>query len=209
MRDLETLLGSLHLARARYETLSARIRTTVDGGVLDRDARRRGMEPHWGERVIESVDHLWFASPERWLLQAESGSDAGAIVGRDGDREIRNFSLDDIGSWPPERFAYYGGDKTFRQVMWEPNLLIPLLWLETVREAELAGRRCVVARALPRPSSTDYVIIEPAQQFELAADMERGVLLRLRRLYAGAVGIEDEVLEIAFDVDVPDSLFEL
>jgi hypothetical protein len=207
--DLETLLETLHLARRRYRTVTTRIRHTYDGGVLDREATRRGLQPALDAQVTEAVDHLWFASPERWIVQAERGPGDGMVVGRDGERAIRNFEIDDIGSWPRGRIRYLGDVDTYRQVLWEPNLMVPLLWIEPVREAEIAGRRCVVARGLPRPSSNDYVIIERADQYELGVDVERGVVLRFRRLYDGAVGIEDEVLDIAFDVELPDALFRV
>jgi hypothetical protein len=209
MMDLESLLETLHLARRRYETLTARIRHAFDGAVLDTEAKRHGIEARWDGRISEAVDQLWFVSPDRWVLKSERGPGDGMIVGRDGDRRIRNFSTDDIASWPSDRTRYLGGEQTYRQVLWEPNLIVPLLWLEPVREDEIAGRRCVVARALPRPSSTDYIIIAGAHQYELAVDVERGIVLRLRYLYDGAVGIEDEVLEIVFDAELPDELFHV
>lgn len=209
MMELETLLETLHLARRRYDTVRARIRHTLDGGVLAREAARRGAAPHGDGRISEAVDHLWFASPEQWFLESERGPGQGIVVGRDGDRKISNFSTDDIASWPTGRTRYLGGEGAYRHVLWEPNVMIPLLWLEPVRDAEIAGRRSIVARGLPRPSSTDYFILEPARQYEIVVDVERGVVLRFRRLYGGAVGIEDEVLDIAFDVELPDRLFRI
>jgi len=206
---LETLLATLHLARSRFRTVSARIRSTFDGHVLDRESERRGGDPHLQGETRVLVDHLWFESPERWLVEAESGPGEGMIVGRAGERGIRNYEIDDIASWPPYRTMYLGGEATYRQVLWEPNIMVPLLWLEPVRELQVARRTCVVARGMPRPTSTDYFIVEGAHQFELAVDVERGVVLRFRRLYDGAVGIEDEVLQIDFDVDLADALFDV
>jgi hypothetical protein len=206
--DLEELLESLHLSRGRYRTLEARIRRRVDGAVLADDRQRRGMEPPVTIGWSEAVDHLWFQSPTRWLVEAESGPGAGLIVGQDGERAVRNFRIEDVTSGEIERAVYVGGPPIYREVMWEPNLLIPEMWLEPIGTEQVAGRAAVSVRGLQRPTSNDFLTVTPAESYELEVDVERGVLLRYSMLYGGRVGLSEEVLHIAFDKPLPETLFD-
>jgi hypothetical protein len=65
---------------------------------------------------VEAVDHVWFESPARWRVDAESGPGAVLVNIHDGDRAFRNFRFEDLG----ERYGrgvYLGGPQTYRQVM--------------------------------------------------------------------------------------------
>lgn len=199
----------LHLARRRYRTVEARILRQIDANVLAEDRRRRGWPPPGSVGWSEAVDHLWFASPNDWLVEAESGPGMGLIVGQHGERSIRNFPIEDVGREPIERSVYVGGPPVFREVMWEPNLLIPETWLEPHREDRIAGREVVVVRGFPRPSSNDFLTVMPADEYDLAVDLERGVLLRYALRYAGRLGLMEEVLDVKFDRSLSETVFNL
>jgi hypothetical protein len=123
--EVESLFELLHLARRRYRTVEARILRRIDADIVAEDRRRRGWSLPGSAGRTEAVDHLWFASPSDWLVEAESGPGAGLIVGHHGERSIRNFRIEDVGHEPIERSVYLDGPAVFREVMWEPNLLIP------------------------------------------------------------------------------------
>jgi hypothetical protein len=157
----------------------------------------------------EAVDHLWFASPSDWLVEAESGPGAGLIVGQHDERPIRNFRIEDVGQGSIERAVYLGGPPVFREVMWEPNLLIPEMWLEPDGAQRIGGRDAIAVRGLPRPTSNDFLTVMPADEYDLAVDLERGVLLQYGLRYAGRVGVLDEVLDIQFDRSLAETVFDL
>jgi hypothetical protein len=108
-----------------------------------------------------------------------------------------------------ERSIYIGGPPIFREVMWEPNLLIPETWLKPAREERVAGRDVIAVHGLPRPTSNDFVTVTPADEYDLGVDLERGVLLRYGLRYAGRVGVLEEVLDIEFDRSLSDVVFDL
>jgi hypothetical protein len=74
-----------------------------------------------------------------------------------------------------------GGDEV--SALLDPALVLPSLNLEPVGAREVARRRGIVMRAKPRrvanPLRLGHYIPEGASEFELVADAEHGVLLRL------------------------------
>ncbi len=207
--EVESLFELLHLARRRYRTVEARILRRIDADIVAEDRRRRGWPPPGSVGRTEAVDHLWFASPNDWLVEAESGPGAGLIVGQHGERSIRNFRIEDIGHESIERSVYVGGPPVFREVMWEPNLLIPETWLEPHGEQRIAERDAITVRGLPRPTSNDFLTVVPADGYDLVVDLERGVLLRYGLRYAGDFGVLEEVLDIEFDRALSETVFDL
>jgi hypothetical protein len=207
--DVESVFELLHLARRSYRTVEARVVRQMDGDVLAEDQRRRGWPVPSSAGRSEAVDHLWFASPSDWLVEAQSGPGAGLIVGQRDERSIRNFRIEDVGRESIERAVYLGGPSVFREVMWEPNLLIPETWLEPHREERIARRKVIAVHGLPRPTSNDFLTVRPADEYDLAVDLERGVLLRYGLRYAGRVGVLEEVLDIEFDRALSETVFDL
>jgi hypothetical protein len=107
-----------------------------------------------------------------------------------------------------ENVGYGDAPPTYRQVWWEPNLLIPEMWLEPNGMRRVAGREAVIVRGLPRWTSHDFVIVTPADSYELVVDRERGVLLGMTLLFDGEAGISDEAVEITFDQQFPETTFQ-
>jgi hypothetical protein len=207
--EVESLFELLHLARRRYRTVEARILRRIDADIVAEDRRRRGWSLPGSAGRTEAVDHLWFASPSDWLVEAESGPGAGLIVGHHGERSIRNFRIEDVGHEPIERSVYLDGPAVFREVMWEPNLLIPETWLEPHGEQRIAERDAITVSGVPRPTSNDFLTVVPADGYDLVVDLERGVLLRYGLRYAGDLGVLEEVLDIEFDRALSETVFDL
>jgi hypothetical protein len=197
--NLEDVLELMHLARRRYTTIEARIRRRFDPALVE-PHRLDDMGPTTREQGhVEAVDHMWFESPARWRVDAESGPGAGLINIHDGDQAFRNFRFEDLGEGYG-RGIYLGGPQTYRQVLWEPNMLVPEMWLGPQETEHVAGREGVRVRAQPRPTSHDYIVLWPrADRYELVVDLERGILLRLSLFVHGREAMSDELLAVRFD----------
>ena len=94
----------------------------------------------------------------------------------------------------------------------EPAHVLAALRLEQVGETEVAGRAAVLVRGTPRRRDRDHAFqlfqLGPgADEYALAFDRERGVLLRITSVYDGEPLAETEVLEIGFDEDFPPETF--
>lgn len=80
----------------------------------------------------------------------------------------------------------------------------------------VAGRRCEVVVALPRPpdpygetpESEVFDMISGGDRFRLSVDLETGVLLRVVKLVDGQPAEICEFLEIALDQPLDDALFQ-
>ncbi len=83
------------------------------------------------------------------------------------------------------------------------------LSLEQSGFAQTAGRSCLRLRAVPRPGAQLWPHWLPcgADEYEFHADPERGSLLYVAGLYSGEVFEVSEVLQVAFDESLGDSLF--
>ena len=95
---------------------------------------------------------------------------------------------------------YDGTDTHVRQCMFEPNVIIPELWLEPGDEVTVAGRRGILVRGRPRPTTHDYFVLPViTEDYELVVDAKRGILLRLDCIDNGRVEFGVEIVEIQFD----------
>jgi hypothetical protein len=203
---LEDVLELMHLARRRYTTIEARIRRRFEPALVEVHRSNDMGSATPAQEHVEAVDHVWFETPARWRVDAVSGPGAGLINIHDGDRAFRNFRFEDLGEGYG-RGVYLSGPHTYRQVMWEPNMLIPEVWLEPYETEHVADREGVRIGARPRPTSHDYIVLWPhADRYELVVDLERGILLRLSSLVRGREAMSDELLAVRFDEPLSEEL---
>jgi len=203
---LEDVLELMHLARRRYTTIEARIRRRFEPALVEAHRSHGVGSPMPAHGHVEAVDHVRFQSPTRWRVDAESGPGAGLVNIHDGEQTFRNFRFEDLGGGYG-RGVYLGGPQTYRQVMWEPNMLIPEMWLEPRETERVDGRDGVRVRAQPRQGSHDYIVLWPrADRYELVVDLERGVLLQLSMFVRGREAMSDELLSVRFDEPLIDEL---
>jgi hypothetical protein len=198
--DFEDVLELMHLASRRYATIEARLRRRFEQGSAEMDDidRREPSAAH----PEEGIDHLWFSSTTRWRVEAEAGPGKGLVRIQNQERDLRNFRFEDLGEG--FRAWYLGAAAVCRQVLWEPNILIPEMWFEVGDADRVAGRAGVHVRADPRPTSHDFFVTwPPADRYELTVDLERGILLRLIFLVRDKVVMSDEVLDVKFDEPLP------
>lgn len=83
------------------------------------------------------------------------------------------------------------------------------LTLQSKGTTHLAGRECVRIRAIQVPGTQlwPHWLAWDADEFELAIDAERAVLLSILGVAAGEVVESHEVFEVSFDGEFDDSLF--
>lgn len=202
---LEDVLELMHLACRRYTTIEARIRRRFEPALVEAHRPNDVGSATPAQGHVEAIDHVWFESPARWRVDAESGPGAGLVNIHDGEA-LRNFRFEDLGEGHG-RGVYLGGPETYRQVMWEPNMLIPEMWLEPYETERVAGREGVRVRAQPRPTSHDYIVVWPrADRYELVVDLQRGILLRLSFFARGREAMSDELLAVRFDQPLTEEL---
>jgi len=212
MDELATLLELLHLARGRFTSIEARMQIRYDLRVL-RNASRTGSplgpapDVTAGIQVAGRTDHVSFISNAKYRVQSESLGPRFLHI-KDGERASMPDPVEISASGIYEQVAFMDAPALYRQVMWDPNMLIPEMWFEPLGRLVVANREGLKVRARPRRTSHDYIVVPPwADAYEMVVDLERGVLLRFGCWFQGREGVADEVIEITFDRSLPEELF--
>jgi outer membrane lipoprotein-sorting protein len=151
----------------------------------------------------EGIVRLWFEKPQR-VREEREGDLRGAVLGiRDGERwwmyspEFGARSNEDdvrVGSGFGQQYEHF----------LDPSVLIPELIFEPLDETNVAGRPALRVSGRPRGGRRDspHQMLRlgvGADEYELAVDAERGVLLRTLARVDGDEFSVHEVTEIAFD----------
>jgi outer membrane lipoprotein-sorting protein len=212
--SLGDLLELLHGAYDRFETvrLAARNWQHVAGSrrAFERFAAESGGTRFGAVKVgepesetREGIVRLWFEKPLR-VREEREGDLGGAVLGiRDGERwwmyspDFGARSNEDdleVGSGVGQQYEHF----------LDPSPLIPALAFELSDETEVAGRRALQVLARPRGHEPDtrhtlFRLAAGADEYELAVDGERGVLLRAIARWDGEPFSLHDVTEIAFD----------
>lgn len=162
-----------------------------------------------GTQVAGRIDQVLFFSNTRYRVQSESLGPRFLHI-KDGERDSRPDPVEISASGIYEQVAFMDAPALYRQVMWDPNMLIPEMWFEPLGRQIVANREGLKVRARPRWTSHDYIVVPPwADAYELVVDLERGVLLRFGCWFQGHEGIADEVIDITFDRSLPEDLFTI
>jgi len=154
----------------------------------------------------ESLQRLWWERPMRF--RQEDGEGVTVSDGITVWRYVPGF-----GTIVHERAADgNGGEGTFGdEVIFEPAAMLAELSLEPLERTVAAGREAIHVRATPRAGESEWSgfwgFTPGADEYDLLIDAERGVLLRVEaRLENEPVGIT-ELLEVAFDEELPEEIF--
>jgi len=191
MAELGDALALLVGARDSFRTARVVLR-----GPVDTDLRRAAMARVYGEYdddpapehgIRERTTRVWIA---RGL---------GVRVEYDGPRAWTQIDPDG-----PHQI-----DEGPRQFL-EPGPIIPDLRFELTGRDVVAGRDALVLRARPAGGGPGaaHAFGAGADEYELAVDAERGVVLRSVAFLDGREFERSEAVEIAFDEDLPAELFE-
>lgn len=152
--------------------------------------------------TYEQKTRLWFAPPRRVRIEMELPHGSHLQV-TNGARTWTH--MPEMGAFVQEREEE--ADESFL----DGAPLLAALELELLAETEIAGRRAVRLRGIPRAGAEKRAFFEldhGAEEYELLVDAERGVLLRREARIGGEPFSVNEVLEIAFDEDFPARTFE-
>lgn len=230
MGDLGQVLELLHDSDARWRTLRstgrawshnprrneigerrfAAIRAGDPSGISWTGYVAVGDQPPEPDETDEGW-RLWMHGRSRTRLERSTGSGMVTTV-QDGPSWW---------SWSP-----YTGGRTNRgaanhhlglgpaAALVDTALLVTALRLELEGSDTLMGRRVFQVRGLPRPRREH----EPdplselglgADDYLMSVDAERGILLRTEARLRGLPFFVIEMVEVAFDVDVPDETFTI
>lgn len=217
MSDAGDLLELLHGAAGRWQSVQTTVRSWRDLEVAER-AHRRWQEEmrHTGRSVsvmyafagdgerpreLEHTARLWVAKPDRWREESEDH----VVVGRGGrwwswspyNGFVSNEADPEVGHGDPVRN---------HAVHLDPAGLIPLLSFEEIAHAGEVVR----VRARPRAGEHFGPGLPPgADSHLLLVDAGRGVVLRCESSLEGALFGVSELVEPAWDVEIPDERFVL
>ena len=218
MGELGELLEALHGPAPRYVTARGTLRTWTDvrgqreafeagtgNGGWTAYAVADDVEPSPDEVIGET--RFWHRRPDVWRVEGE------------GRLEIQRGET--WWSWSEDEGALSNEDDEVQMTvggelapLLEPWRLVAALELEPRGEAEVAGRRALLAAATPRPAdpmADDGWVLHQigfgADAWALAIDRERGTLLRVESCRAGAAFSRSELVEIAFDERLDDDVF--
>jgi hypothetical protein len=181
-------------------------------GDSDEDERRRRLaEEH---PLYETELRVWARKPYRWRIETE---------------ERQGHSYVDIGdkAWRPDLMYHGYGPEEFDppdllplddDVAWifDPRIALTTFDIQVLGRTTHAGREAVRLLALPgeemRRSSRGPLGTARsgwgANDYELLADAERGVLLRWAARLEGQEFDKLEVTEIVFDEELPEDIFD-
>jgi outer membrane lipoprotein-sorting protein len=151
----------------------------------------------------EGTVRLWFEKPHR-VREEREGDLRGAVLGvRDGERWWM-YSPESGARSNEDDLSFGSGVGQQYEHFLDPSGLIPGLTFEPLDETIVAGRRALRVFARPRGGKSDspHQVLRlgvGADEYELAVDVERGVLLRALARVDGEEFSVHEVTEIAFD----------
>lgn len=228
MAPLGDALALMHGSAHAFRTVRATMVERFDGA-LARSAEEyyactpEGERQGWGRWLEESGDRiepqdrhevvrLWVERPDR--VRAErSGGRRGPHIGiRDGESWWMYDSGGEVHSNEGEPEVGSSVGHEFRHLL-DPSMLLGSLRFELLGEATVARRPAVALRARPRSASgasAAGMLLDPmAQDFELAVDRQRGVILRMAARFEGEAYSVTETNEVAFDEPLADDTFVL
>ncbi len=215
MTDLERTLELMHGARRFlpvHAILDVSITLPRHPGHFGQKLGRMEMEGGAGKEN-SYVDDLWYASPDRWRLESmrATGGEAFLHVQAERYRWYRRSPEDPRADGLHEKSGVGDAAERSHEVMWDPNMLIPELWMTATGRTIVAGRPGFVVAGVHRKVSHDMIVVPywSSDAYEIVVDEETGMLLRLVARVEDGVVAREEVREIAFGIDLPDELFRL
>jgi len=179
-------------------------RSSAGGGTLSIVLDAGSDEPQ--PTASEATVRLWLERPNRFREEYEGawGDQTAVSDGEHLWRRVPRLGL-------LREKASKGQGVLFATQLVNPAPLLPGLELELLGDADHAGRAAVRLRAAPRHVSWhDLFGLAPgADRYELLVDAERGILLRAEALLEGTTLAWSEVVEVAFDEQLPPEVFVL
>ena len=201
MGDLGEALVLMHGARERFRTVRATARVWRHGG------KARGLEDFdYGFR-------LWVEKPDRVREEHDPNGRRAEIQIRDGERWWTYDSAQGLDSNEAD-LDLANGKSIGHSVehLLDPSPLLGQLRFKPLGRARVAEREAICLRASPRQAldhPVDLYLGQGAEEYELAIDAARGVVLRAAALVDRAEYQVTELVEVAFDERFPPDTFTL
>lgn len=219
MHKLDELLELLWGARERWKTVRATLRYWED------TARRReawdrlstqgppGSLVQFGPMVNHesrprfevAVRRVWARKPYRWRLEFESSDGTNIFVGDLAWPETPEAPRTDCVTLPGA-LSLETIDGTVAYTF-DPWILVPELEMRVLGRAKHTGREAVRVSAVAEAGQST-ILGAGADDYELLVDAKWGVLLRSASRLDGEEFEVTEILDIAFDEDLPEELFD-
>jgi hypothetical protein len=196
MVTLAQLLELLYGARTRYASVRATLSVEIDHGLLE---RRDWPEDAFNPPPSRADRHsyrarLWLDAAGRIRLERRADGETDVEIADPGAGEDDVYEADSLAAELADLF--------------DPAPLLGSVTFEILSDSTHAGRPAASVLARPRRQPIEIGSIWGCNAYELAIDLERGVLLRV----VGRIGDESAgtiaVEEIAFDEPLAPELFE-
>lgn len=226
MGRLGDFLEAVYGPTDRFRTIRAVIHQQIDLDAAGRatgggrraagrrimDVRPAGASARAGEADIR----VWISGPDRVRVEQirkRDGREEFTLVVVNGDRWWRRDHHGRVEAGGPGPNARRSGpgladiERHFSPA--SLRRFFVALALESLGPVRTAGRDCLRVRAVPRPSGGLWPHWLPAgaDEYELHADPDHGVVLFVAGRFGGAVFESDEVTEVAFDEPLDPGLF--
>jgi outer membrane lipoprotein-sorting protein len=230
MTELGELLELLHRSRRGFQTFHGRYRlwrheklnAEAFEAAVEAEKEREGgavaVLPLGGKEptssTVQGEWRIWLERPDRIREEFDSEDFGAPLVVQVGKRwwsydrwngAITNEGEEEVGGGAGEQFSGW----------LEPASVLGLLEFEPLGEGEVAGRRTLNARAI---RATPGIAVDhdawglhrlgvDAEQYELALDAERGVILRLEARHRGQPFFIGEARTVEFDQPLAEEIF--
>jgi hypothetical protein len=224
MSTLGDFLEVVYGPSDRFQTVRAVVRLWRDRDAAERALRDRlltgrrkagGTPPGEATRIWEADIRIWMDGLTRVRIEEtrrRDGLTESSLVVMDGDRWWERDHQGHVQSGGPGESDRTGPGLTDAKRHFFAASLREFfvgLSLEPLGPARTAGQECVRVRAVPRPEGRLWSHWMPAgaDEYELHADPERGVVLLVVAKFRGRVFETIEVTEVAFDTPLDPGLF--
>ena len=202
-------------ARDRWRTLRATLRYWEDT-LLARETLRLlvpdvpGVGQEGESRFEVAMRQVWARKPCRWRIEYDGPDGANVFVGdlawSEPPRPPPNAPRRPQVEPSPDALPLEAIDGTVAYTF-DPRILLEDLFItRVVGRAEHAGREALRVLAMDE-GTPNRLLGWGADDYELLVDAERGVLLRSAARTKGEEFQVTQILEIAFDEDLPEGIF--
>jgi len=222
MSELGDYLERFYSPDQTFHTVHACVRRTTKSAPKVSSSRRRSNigRPRQDKKPrSESIENLefWARLPDKVRVEStrqKDGRDESTTEIVNGHDEWKRFA---DGTVEKKSEQHEGTSERHRlptefQRHFDRGLLrecFAALTLETIGNCQVANRECLKVRAIKVPDAQlwPHWFSFEAIEFELAADVEKAVLLSIAGIVDGQPVDTHEVLEVTFDEEIDDSLF--
>jgi hypothetical protein len=216
MSQLGDFLEIVYGPDGQFATVRATIHQWSNRGVAENAGRRSVMgrrkfstQPaHQVPAIDEAKISVWIKQPDRYRIVKDEkvkGQAVQSLVIVNGERQWKMEQQGEVETSKASEdtdVARHFDRESLREYF-------VALTLQQLGSVQTVGRNCVRLRAIPRPGARLWPHWLPcgADEYEFHADLDRGVLLYIAGRYKDEIFEVNEVVQVAFDEPIDDTLF--